>query len=225
MEKNLQPLKPRDSSQNSNKLKITHKDSDLIEQTVETKLSIKDELLNALTQALIRRSPERVLLQNLLKFADNEFLQSALSLHKKNASSYFLEQDSGIHSALLQKIEMLRDTDILYPLLQKTMQEPQTDTELHKKFPELQSDLEFITSCSHIKILANNSEFILSAWHAENTEHEIKNIEEQLFNMKILFEKIIDNKNRDYLANEIAAQSQAKKIPAFKLLSLLTIDK
>lgn len=226
MEKNLQPLKPRDSSQNLNlKRKINHKEQDVSENIEETKLSLRDELWNSLAQSLIRRSPERVLLHNLLKFADNEFLQSALSLHKKNAASYFLEQESGIHSDLRQKIEMIRESDELYTMLKETTQTPYTEIELSQKNPKLKPDLELITASTRVKIIANNTEFILTAWHAEENTTEIKEIENKLEKMKILFEKIIDNKNRDYITNEVAAQSQAKRIPAFKVLSLLTIDK
>ena len=181
-------------------------------------LSATDQLWDALCQSLLRRSPERVIFKNLLKILDSFFLQSAISIHKKNGQSFFLLDDNGVHSSLHNHLKLVRENDALYELLVQTHM---TTLNLSGKYPQLALDLEFIDSHSVIRIQNDKDSFIISTWHAETEPEEISQIENTLLKFKSLFEHILFPEKRDYLANEIAARAQAQKTYAFKVLTSL----
>lgn len=185
-------------------------------------LSGNDQLWDALCQNLLRHSPDRLILKNLLKILDVFFLQSAVSIHKKNAQSFFLLDDNGVHSSLNAHLRLIRETDPFYPLFtNSTCLKPTTTLQLSKQFPQLATDFEFIDSCSMITVQNDKDTFVVVTWHAETLAEEVEQIERSLVKFYPLFEHILLPQKREFLANEIAARAQAQKTFAFKVLTSL----
>ncbi len=181
-------------------------------------LSGKDKQLELLAQCLVRNSPMRVLMRATLDVLDGLFEQEAICLHQMSADgSLMLVEEKGIHEELKKKLKIVTPSSDYFWLSEKSRQELLECTSSYKnisdQYTNLYQDLEMICAISFMRFDLNGIQYLFSAWHAEQEDEGIAGVEKKIASASKVLMSLLSPAEHQFLSNEIAAQSQALKIP------------
>lgn len=219
----LQPLKKRTAkpsgapeSSAGNKL-VLSRHTTIPEEADMEPVRWKGLHLSAIANLIVGHHPARVMLGSVIAEIGKAMPDEALSIHcqDKDAKCVLLAHE-GLHTDLLRRIFVIEPTGP-FGFLLDALEAPLWEDDLWARAPEESSSLEFLRQVWGFPFGKEKMRGMLLIWGDEDEEMDDAT-KVSILSFAKLIDLLLDERKLSFVANEIAAQAQGRRISLEKAL-------